>query len=112
MAYDEDGTEIEFTSGEDDDAELVNEILREERVSFPSGKSHPASSHVEAKVAGVMRDQELTVTVLVINNEVGVCAGIYGCRGVLTKILPPGAKLIVWSPPTIEAGEPDRFIGG
>ncbi|HVV20116.1 MAG TPA: DddA-like double-stranded DNA deaminase toxin [Pseudonocardiaceae bacterium] len=112
LFYDPDGHEIRFTSGEDGDADRVNEILRQVGAAFPGhGAPHPASSHVETKVASRMRDWGVSYGVLVINNPGGVCAGIFGCEQVLDAILPPGATIVVWSPPAIQDEEPDQFTG-
>lgn len=112
LYYDSDGHETRLTSGEDTDADRVNEILRQVGVAFPGGGAvHPASSHVETKATARMRDEGVTYGVLVINNPGGVCTGIYGCEQVLDAILPGGATLVVWSPPTIRDGKPDQFTG-
>lgn len=112
LFYDPDGHEIHFTSGEDLNADRVNQILRQAGVAFPAkGVAYPASSHVEAKAAAIMRDVGVDYGVMVINNEGGVCSGDYGCEQVLDAVLPPGATLVVWSPPTIGKGKPDQYTG-
>ncbi|MGH3622845.1 MAG: DddA-like double-stranded DNA deaminase toxin [Sciscionella sp.] len=113
LFYDNEGSKSTFTSGEGDDADAVDEILREEGVPRPRrARLHQAASHVEAKAAAFMRDEGTPAAVLVINNPGGVCEGIYGCQSVLANILPPEARLFVWSPPAIERGTPDEFTGG
>lgn len=101
--YDQDGTETTFTSGEDSDADRLNQILHAAGVAFPRRSTvHPASSHVETKAAARMRDNNVTNGVIVINNAGGVCGvdgtGPYGCAQVLPVVLPHGATLVVWWP--------------
>lgn len=101
LFYDQDGHEHQFTSGEDNDADRVNQILRDAGVAFPRGAStHPAASHVETKAAARMRDNDVTSGIIVINNSRGVCGGDtvspYGCVNVLPVILPRNATLVVW----------------
>lgn len=112
LYYDPDGHETRFSSGEDTGADRVNQVLHQVGVRFPGGGAvHPASSHVEAKTAARMRDENVKYGVLVINNPGGVCTGNYGCQQVLDTILPAGATLVAWSPPTIRDGKPDEFTG-
>jgi hypothetical protein len=106
LFYDQDGHEHTFTSGEDGDADRVNQILRDAGVAFPRrSTTYPASSHVETKAAARMRDTLISEGVIVINNTRGVCGadatGPYGCFQVLSVILPHGATLVVlWPGPS------------
>jgi hypothetical protein len=104
LFYDEDGTEHTFISGEDSDADLANQILRQTGIPFPRRATiHPAAAHVEAKAASRMRDSALHEGIMVINNSRGVCgaddeASAYGCARVLSAVLPSQARLVIWWP--------------
>jgi hypothetical protein len=60
-----------------------------------------AASHVETKVAALMRETGVEHGVLVINNRAGPCgpsAEGTSCMDVLSSILPAGSHLRVWYP--------------
>jgi hypothetical protein len=115
--YDQDGVEHRFTSGEDGDADRVNQILRAAGVPFPRRATvHPAAAHVETKAAARMRDNGVTEGVMVINNPRGVCGAdnvisAYGCAQVLSVVLPAKATLVVWWPAP-QGMASATFIGG
>lgn len=102
LFYDQDGHEPHtFSSGEDDDTDLTDEILHDANVAFPrQARTHPAAAHVEAKAAARMRATGVMAGVMVINNPTGICGGEnpgpYSCVNVLPVLLPHGATLIVW----------------
>ncbi|MGH3625351.1 MAG: DddA-like double-stranded DNA deaminase toxin [Sciscionella sp.] len=110
LLYDSDGTEHALTSGYDDDADRVTELLDELGAPFPESGPHPAAAHVEPKAAAQLRDGDQDIGVMVINNEGGVCSGRKGlsCQEVLPLLLAAGTKLYVWSP---GADEPVEFEG-
>jgi hypothetical protein len=113
LAYDEDGTEHEFTSGEDDDADKAALLLRDRGVPAAKDGSYPVASHVEIKVAARMHDDDTKKVVLVINNRRGVCSydvaqGGLGCQQALPYVLPDGAEIFVWDVATQVF---QRFVG-
>ncbi|OLF11450.1 hypothetical protein BLA60_10765 [Actinophytocola xinjiangensis] len=114
LAYDQDGTEHSYTSGEKDDHyQRAVKVLREVGAKPSRGGTYPSASHVEVKVAALMRENAISEMVLVINHPGGVCSAGYGlsCSEVLSSVLPVGARLIVWAPPYVEEGRP-RVIEG
>lgn len=90
LLYDADGTEHTLSSGYDDDAERVIDLLDEVGAPFPGSGPHPGAAHVEPKAAALLRDAEQTIGVMVINNEGGVCSGRQGlsCQEILPLLLP------------------------
>lgn len=78
------------------------------KVDMPPVGRHPAITHVETKVAMMMREAELTTGVVVINNEEGPCPGAYSCSRVLSVVLAEGATLTVWWPNMNK----QTFVGG
>lgn len=101
--YDEDGIEHEFTSGDEKgvDAQRVVAILQEQGVPPNRAGRYLAASHVETKVAALMRETGVQNGVLVINNRAGPCgpsAEGTSCMDVLPSILPAGSHLRVWYP--------------
>lgn len=109
LAYDEDGFEHRFVSGQDRDAAKVAEALRQ--LGFPTDPAgrYPAATHVEAKVANWMRVGGVRTMVLVINNKKGPCRdAAQTCDAVVRALLPADAKIYVWSPndqvPTVLRG--------
>jgi hypothetical protein len=104
LFYDEDGTEHRFTSGRDENAERADKALAEAGVEMPRAGPHPASSHVETKIAALMRENGVTYGVVVINNERGPCGTDpdalepFSCGVVIPAILPAGSTLAIWSP--------------
>jgi hypothetical protein len=114
LAYDQDGTEHTFTSGEQDDHyQRAVKVLQEAGVRLSRGGTYPSAAHVEVKVATSMRENDINEVVLVINHPGGVCSASQGlsCQEVLPLVLPPGVRLIVWAPPYIEEGLPRVFEG-
>ncbi|GAA3988957.1 hypothetical protein GCM10022247_04320 [Allokutzneria multivorans] len=61
----------------------------------PDETSFFVQTHVETKVATVMRQRGITYAAVVINN-VSVCDGKRGCRVAVAAILPEGYTLVVW----------------
>jgi len=59
LLYDEDGTQHTYTSGEDDDFDLAEEVLEERGAPRSRAGTYPAASHVEVKVAALMRDNDV-----------------------------------------------------
>jgi hypothetical protein len=99
LFYEVDGTEHRFTSGPDDLANRVDSFVRASGVvAMPAVGQHPAATHVEAKVAMTMREQNVGRGVLVINNPRGPCTGAYSCTQVIGVLLPAGSSLTVWWP--------------
>lgn len=99
LLFDPDGTEHTVTSGGEDVADRVDELLRASgKVDMPPVGQHPAATHVEVKAAMMMRDAEIPTGVVVINNVEGPCPGAYSCTKVLPVVLVPGSTLTVWWP--------------
>lgn len=99
LAYDEDGTEYRFRSGEDEDELRVSRALEE--LKYPPDRSgrYPAAAHAEAKAAFWMRETGTTLMVAVINNSKGVCAdSLQSCTAIVSALLPTGSVLVVWEP--------------
>jgi hypothetical protein len=101
LMYDEDGIEHEFTSGDEkgDDAQRVVAVLQEQGVPPNRAGRYLAASHVETKVAALMREAGVRQGVLVINNRSGPCGPSNegtSCTDVLSSILPAGSILRVW----------------
>lgn len=110
LAYDQDGAEHRFTSGQDSDEQNVTKAL--EALKYPPDRSgrYPAATHAEAKLAYWMRETGTTFVVAVINNQKGVCAdGPQSCTAIVSTLLPTGAELVVWEP---GRPEPRRMKGG
>jgi type IV secretory pathway TrbL component len=108
LFYDVDGSETRYTSGKEDISARIDAFLRaSQAVRMPPVGQHPAATHVEAKVAMTMREQNVNQGVLVINNPEGPCPGAYSCQQVLDVLLPPGAPLTVWWP----GGQHETFTG-
>jgi len=103
LFYDEDGAEVEFKSGRGGDADRVVKILTE-LGKIPQGTRPYVVDHVETKVAALMRQEDVTSGVLVINKKDGVCTGDMSCTAFVKAILPAGSMLVVWSPVEIGAG--------
>jgi hypothetical protein len=102
LLYDEDGMEHPFTSSpRDEHADRANELLRELGY-LPPGATTSIADHVEAKVAGLMRDNAVMSGVLIINHPEGPCppepapAQPLSCRNLVSVLLPKGATLTVW----------------
>lgn len=98
--YDEDGIEHEFTSGDEKGvaAQRVVTVLQEQGVQPNRAGRYPAASHVETKVAALMRETGIENGVLVINNRAGPCgpsAEGTSRMDVLRSILPAGSHLRV-----------------
>jgi hypothetical protein len=100
--YDEDGEPHEFSSGDEKgaDAERARKVLRAVGAASDGTGSYPAATHVEVKVAALMREAGLKTGLLIINHEDGPCAGGAGlsCREVVSSVLAPGTTLRVWFP--------------
>ena len=101
LMYDQDGIEHEFTSGDEKgaDAQRVVAILRGQNVPPNRAGRYLAASHVEPKVAALMRETGIQQGVLVINNRSGPCGPSNegtSCRDVLPSILSAGSTLRVW----------------
>jgi hypothetical protein len=101
LMYDEDGIEHEFTSGNEKgvDAQRVVAVLQEQGVPPNRAGRYLAASHVETKVAALMREAGVQQGVLVINNRSGPCGPSNegtSCADVLSSILPAGSTLRVW----------------
>ena len=98
--YDQDGVRQTFASGDEKgaDAELARKVLREVGARADRSDGFPAATHVEVKVAALMRERGVTAGVLVINHVGGPCTGTAGfaCSEVLSLIVPPGSTLRVW----------------
>jgi hypothetical protein len=89
LAYDEDGAEHRFVSGEDSDATKVAATL--EALKYPPDRAghYPAASHAEPKLAYLMRETGTTFMVAVINNDEGVCRrGEQACTAIIKVLLP------------------------
>lgn len=109
LFYDPDGTEHRITSGHEDVSARVEDLLRSSgKVAMPPVGAHPAITHVETKVAMLMRETEVTTGVVAINNKEGPCPGAYSCQAVLGVVLPAGYTLTVWWP---ERVKPETFTG-
>ncbi len=109
LFYEADGTETKVISGREDISTRIDAFLRSSgTVRMPPAGQHPAATHVEAKVAMTMREQDVSRGVLVINNPTGPCPGAYSCTQVLDVLLPSGATLVVWWP----GGQHRTFTGG
>ena len=109
LFYDPDGTEHRITSGRGDISTRIEDLLRSSgKVNMPPVGTHPAITHVETKVAMMMRETEVTTGVVVINNEEGPCPGAYSCQAVLGVVLPAGYTLTVWWP---GMSKPQTFTG-
>ncbi|GAA3990787.1 hypothetical protein GCM10022247_06980 [Allokutzneria multivorans] len=65
------------------------------------GATLSAPTHVETKVATLMRQRGITYAAVVINN-IEVCDGVYGCRKAVRAILPLGYTLVVWERGSLE----------
>lgn len=101
LMYDEDGVEHELTSGDEKgaDTQRVVAILQERNVPPNRAGRYLAASHVEPKVAALMREADVQQGVLVINNRSGPCGPSNegtSCRDVLPSILASGSTLRVW----------------
>ena len=101
LMYDEDGIEHEFTSGDEKgaDTQRVIAVLQEQGVPPNRAGRYLAASHVETKVAALMRETGVEQGVLVINNRTGPCGPSNegtSCMDVLSSILPTGSTLRVW----------------
>lgn len=101
IMYDEDGIEQEFTSGDEKgvDAQRVVAVLQEQGIPPNRAGRYLAASHVETKVAALMREAGVQQGVLVINNRSGPCGPSNegtSCTDVLSSILPAGSTLRVW----------------
>jgi len=110
LAYDEDGFEHRFTSGEDGDHDSVVSALDE--IGYPRNKAgrYPAASHVETKLAYWMREGDVAFVVAVINNNGGPCSrGPQSCRALVQALLPRGSTMLVWWP---GQNEPTPLRGG
>lgn len=114
LAYDEDGAEHTYISGEQDEHyKRAIRVLQEVGAKPSRGGTYPAASHVEVKVAALMREDGISEVVLVVNHPAGICSAGQGlsCQEVLPLVLPPGARLIVWAPPYVEEGHPRVIVG-
>jgi len=104
LFYDADGAEHTVRSGRDSDAERADRALADAGVTMPRAGPHPAASHVETKIAALMRENAITYGVVVINNERGPCGTDpealepFSCGVVIPAILPTGSTLAIWSP--------------
>lgn len=104
LFYDADGTEHTVKSGRDADAERADKALMDAGVEMPRAGPHPAASHVETKIAALMRENGITYGVVVINNERGPCGTDpdalepFSCGVVIPAILPADSTLAIWSP--------------
>jgi hypothetical protein len=101
LYYLDDGRRHNITSGDDKgpDALRAERALRATGASSIRGR-YPAASHVEVKVAAIMRENGTTKGEMVINHRAGPCFGNpaigLSCQEVLSLVLPPGAILRVW----------------
>jgi len=102
LFYGEDGEKHTIKSGDErgEDAERARRVLRAVGAASAPDGSYPAASHVEVKVAALMREAGVRTGVMVINREGGPCAGAVGlsCGEVLPLMLPSGLTLRVWFP--------------
>ncbi|WP_139190599.1 DddA-like double-stranded DNA deaminase toxin [Actinokineospora iranica] len=111
LFYDSDGTEHTIRSGRDADAKRADKALVEAGVEMPRAGPHPAASHVETKIAALMRENGITYGIVVINNDRGPCGTDpdalepFSCGVVIPAILPTGSTLAIWSPK-----DPDRPV--
>lgn len=100
LFYDDDGFEHHFRSGDEKgaDTERAREYLREVGAAMDRTGEFPAASHVEVKVAALMRESGIQTGVLIINRTGPPCEGAAGfsCQEVLPRLLPAGYKLRVW----------------
>lgn len=98
LIYDQDGNEIQSTSGREDVSERLRLNLHNSDV-FPASDSRGAPgvfAHVEAKYAQKMREEGQTYGVVVLNNR--MCRDTRGCQAAVCAILPRGSVLAVWEP--------------
>lgn len=104
-----------FESRRDDNSERVLSILYDLGVVRPPVRPNVVD-HVEAKVAALMRENDLKTGVLVINFPRGVCGTEsqqpYTCAAVVPAILPEGATLAIWSPRELNEGRPSVKLTG
>lgn len=100
--YDEDGKPHKIMSGDlkGADAERARTTLRQVGAPTARDGSYPAASHVEVKIAAMMREAGQKAGLVVINNDDGPCfsdrALGLSCQDVLPLVLAPGATLRVW----------------
>ncbi|WP_162292959.1 DddA-like double-stranded DNA deaminase toxin [Actinophytocola xinjiangensis] len=115
LFFDEDGNAFRFDSRRDDDSERVLSTLYDLGVVRSPVRPNVVD-HVEAKVAALMRENELSSGVLVINFPRGVCGTEiqlpYTCAALVPALLPDGATLAVWSPREIADGRPSVKLTG
>jgi hypothetical protein len=115
LFFDEDGTMHRIESGRDDNSERVLSTLYDIGVVQPPVRPNVVD-HVEAKVAALMRENDLKTGVLVINFPRGVCGTDspqpYTCAAIVPAILPEGATLAVWSPRELNEGRPSVKLTG
>jgi len=115
LFFDEDGTEHRIESGRDDNSERVLSTLYDLGVVQPPVRPNVVD-HVEAKVAALMRENDLKSGVLVINFPRGVCGTDspqpYTCAAMVPAILPEGATLAVWSPRELNKGRSSVKLTG
>ncbi|MEV1007137.1 DddA-like double-stranded DNA deaminase toxin [Streptomyces sp. NPDC049881] len=74
----------------------------------PRATRYPASQHVESQFAMWMRQNGVREATVVMNNDAGVCGGMYGCQRAVRAILPAGSSVSVWYP---GASEPEIIAG-
>jgi hypothetical protein len=109
LFYEPDGTEHTYWSGFDECADQAELALRAAGVEFPPVGRHPAAAHVETKIAALMRENEITFGVVVINNARGPCGADptaerqFSCGVAVPAVLPAGSTLAVWFPGAVEA---------
>lgn len=101
--YGEDGARHTVVSGDEkgQDAEYANRVLREVGAQSDRSGRYPAATHVEVKIAALMREAGFRKGVVIINHKTGPCGGTEGlsCKEVLPLILSPGTTLRVWYMP-------------
>jgi hypothetical protein len=111
LFYDGSGRRRKYDSRDEKgtDAERAREILRRVGAQTAENGTYPAATHVEVKVAAMMRERGTKMAIVVINNDRGPCRYYMGlsCQEVLPLILPRGTKLRVWFP---TAGGPMRYL--
>ncbi|MGQ0840904.1 DddA-like double-stranded DNA deaminase toxin [Actinokineospora sp.] len=107
--YEPDGTKHTYRSGYDGHSDRAEKALRAAGVDFPPAGQHPAAAHVETKIAAIMRENNITYGVAVINNERGPCGADptserrFSCGVAVPAILPEGSTLAVWFPGAVES---------
>jgi hypothetical protein len=118
LFYDPDGMLHQYDSSRNEDSRQAWEVGRDAGVFDPRGPSFLVD-HVEVKVAAAMRKNGVPAGVLVINKTDGPCGRNRdgsieraSCLSVVPRLLPEGAKLVVWWPDKDGTSVSTTFVGG